>query len=182
MWLKRGSLHCAFPGEEPQLFRGLFAKPWVVYAKRPFAGPESVIDYLGRYTHKIAISNHRLLSVSKQRVRFRYKDYRDGSSHKVMDLEPMEFIRRFALHILPKGFVRIRHYGILSSRRKAVSIPRIMLQLLGRVITLIRHIRSKAPEVLCPCCKIALMKTILRFDHRGPPKRYKELLTPSVPH
>ena len=176
------ALRRAFPGEDPQLFRGLFTKPWVVYAKRPFAGPEPVIDYLGRYTHKIAISNHRLLSVSKQRVRFRYKDYRDGSSHKVMDLEPMEFIRRFALHILPKGFVRIRHYGILSSRRKAVSIPQIILQLQGRVVALIRHIRSRAPEVLCPCCKKALMKTILRFDHRGPPKRYRELLTPSVPH
>ncbi|MBK7908770.1 transposase [Candidatus Pollutiaquabacter sp.] len=161
---------------------GCSVKPRKSYFIGPFAGPESVIDYLGRYTHKIAISNHRLLSVSKQVVRFRYKDYRDGSSHKVMDLEPMEFIRRFALHILPKGFVRNRHYGILSSRRKAVSIPRIMLQLLGRALTLIRHIRSKAPEVLCPCCKKALMKTILRFDHWGPPKRHKELLTPSLLH
>jgi hypothetical protein len=86
------ALRRAFPGEDPQLFRGIFTKPWVVYAKRPFAGPESVIDYPGRYTHKIAISNHRLLSVSKQAVRFRYKDYRDGSSQKAMDLEPMEFI------------------------------------------------------------------------------------------
>ena len=169
------NLRKAFPGEDPQLFRQLFTKPWVVYAKRPFAGPGAVIDYLGRYTHKIAISNHRLLSVDKDRVRFRYKDYRDGSN-KVMELAPMEFIRRFAQHILPRGFVRIRHYGILSSRKKAVSIPQIILQLQGKTITLSRHLRSKTPAVLCPCCKKSLMKTILRFDHRGPPARYRSLL------
>ena len=175
------ALRKAFPGEDPQLFRQLFTKPWVVYAKRPFAGPGAVIDYLGRYTHKIAISNHRLLSVDKDRVRFRYKDYRDGSN-KVMELAPMEFIRRFAQHILPRGFVRIRHYGILSSRKKAVSIPQIILQLQGKTITLTRHLRSKAPAVLCPCCKKSLMKTILRFDHRGPPARYRSLLNTTSSH
>lgn len=169
------NLRKAFPGEDPQLFRMLFTKPWVVYAKRPFASPGAVIDYLGRYTHKIAISNHRLLSVDKDRVRFRYKDYRDGSN-KVMELTPMEFIRRFAQHILPRGFVRIRHYGILSSRKKAVSIPQIILQLQGKTVTLIRQPRSKALAVRCPCCKKSLMKTILRFDHRGPPARYRSLL------
>ena len=149
---ERGSLHCAFPVREPQLFRGLFAKPWVVYAKRPFAGPESVIDYLGRYTHKIAISNHRLLSVSKQRVRFRYKDYRDGSSHKVMDLEPWNSFAALPCTSCPKALCA-SGTTVFSSRRKAVSILQIILQLQGRVVALIRHIRSRAPEVLCPCCK-----------------------------
>ncbi|MBK7909110.1 IS91 family transposase [Candidatus Pollutiaquabacter sp.] len=175
------ALRKAFPGEDPQLFRALFTKPWVVYAKRPFAGPGAVIDYLGRYTHKIAISNSRLISCDAERVRFRYKDYRDGSTKKVMELSPMEFIRRFAQHILPRGFVRIRHYGILSSRKKAVSIPQIILQLQGKIISLTRYQRSKAPAVVCPCCKKLLMRTILRFDHRGPPARYRNLTTSSEP-
>lgn len=166
------ALRKKFPNEEVKLFSSLFSKSWVVYAKRPFAGPSSVIEYLGRYTHKIAISNHRLLAVNKQGVSFRYKDYRDGSANKTMSLDPMEFIRRFSLHILPRGFVRIRHYGILSSRKKALSIPQIIQQLEGRTLVLIKHQRSKAPAVLCPCCKKTLMKTILRFDHRGPPLRF----------
>lgn len=85
--------------------------------KRPFTGPASVVEYLGRYTHKIAISNHRLKYVDKE-VTFTYKDYKHRSAKKEMTLDAFEFIRRYAMHILPKGLVRIRHYGILSSTSK----------------------------------------------------------------
>jgi hypothetical protein len=101
-----------------RLFNTLYGKPWVVYAKRPFAGPAQVLDYLGRYTHRVAISNQRLLSVDESCVRFRYKDYAHGNRRKVMSLAANEFIRRFLLHILPTGFMRIRHYGILANRAK----------------------------------------------------------------
>jgi len=101
-----------------QMLRALRGKPWVVYAKRPFAGPTQVLDYLGRYTHRVAISNHRLVSCNDTEVRFRYKDYAHGNRRKVLALEPAEFIRRFLLHVLPSGFMRIRHYGILANRAK----------------------------------------------------------------
>ena len=98
--------------------RALHAKDWVVYAKRPFAGPQQVLDYLGRYTHRVAISNSRLLGCEQGQVRFRYHDYARGNRHKVMKLPATEFLRRFCLHVLPAGFMRIRHYGILANRNK----------------------------------------------------------------
>jgi len=100
------------------LFNTLHEKPWVVYAKRPFAGPAQVLDYLGRYTHRVALSNHRLVSCTDTEVRFRYKDYAHGNRPKVMALVPPEFIRRFLLHVLPRGFMRIRHYGLIANRAK----------------------------------------------------------------
>jgi hypothetical protein len=100
------------------LFAALRAQPWVVYAKRPFAGPERVLQYLGRYTHRIALTNNRLLSLDDWTVRLRYKDYASGSRRKVMCLEAQEFIRRYLLHVLPKGFMRIRHYGLNGNRGK----------------------------------------------------------------
>jgi hypothetical protein len=96
----------------------LRAQPWVVYAKQPFAGPEQVLDYLGRYTHRVAITNNRLVDVTDTEVRFRYKDYAHGNRRKVMTLSPREFIRRFLLHVLPSHFMRIRHYGLLANRTK----------------------------------------------------------------
>jgi len=92
----------------------LFEKNWVVYAKRPFGGPKQVIEYLGRYTHKVAISNHRIKNVTNHEVTIAYKDYKDGSKTKQLTLKNEEFVRRFSLHILPKRFVRIRHYGIFN--------------------------------------------------------------------
>ncbi len=106
------------------LFAALHAQPWVVYAKRPFAGPEQVLQYLGRYTHRIALTNHRLVSLDDQTVRFRYKDYACGNRRKVMSLDPQEFIRRFLLHVLPRGFMRIRHYGLLGNRAKRHQLAR----------------------------------------------------------
>ena len=92
------------------------AREWVVYAKRPFAGPQQVLDYVGRYTHRVAISNHRLLDIENDQVRFQWKDYRDGGQVKTMTLPADEFIRRFLLHVLPDGFQRIRYYGFLGNR------------------------------------------------------------------
>jgi hypothetical protein len=123
--LERGRL--AFCGStmalrEPRsghtLVAGLRAKSWVVYAKRPFAGPEQVLEYLGRYTHRTALSNERLVSTDEHSVRFHYKDYAHGGRRKIMHIETCEFLRRFALHVLPSGFNRIRHYGLLANRSK----------------------------------------------------------------
>jgi hypothetical protein len=100
----------------------LFEKDWVIYAKRPFGGPQQVIEYLGRYTHKIAISNHRLQSIDNETITFDYKDYKDGGKKKIMSLTEAEFVRRFAQHILPAGFRRIRHYGFLSNASKTKSL------------------------------------------------------------
>jgi len=102
----------------------LRAKPWGVYSKRPFAGPEAVLAYLGRYTHRIAISNDRLLSLQDGQVRFRWRDYRDGNQSKVMTLPAAEFLRRFLLHVLPRGFMRIRHFGLLANRHRKGRLER----------------------------------------------------------
>ena len=106
------------------LLRRLREQAWVVYAKRPFASPTQVISYIGRYTHRVAISNSRITDISEGRVSFRYKDYRDGERQKVMTLEAAEFIRRFLQHVLPPEFVRIRHYGLLANGRKHEKLQR----------------------------------------------------------
>ena len=95
---------------------------WVVYAKRPFGGPEQVLDYLGRYTHRVAIANSRLVGLADGRVSFRWKDYRHHDKQKVMTLGADEFIRRFLLHVLPDGFHRIRHYGYLANGQRAAQL------------------------------------------------------------
>src|SRR5712691_1399183 len=97
---------------------------WVVYAKRPFAGPTQVLEYLGRYTHRVALSNERLVSSTDGVVRFRWKDYADGNRVKVMTLAAEEFIRRFLLHVVPGGFVRIRHFGFLANRARRTKLAR----------------------------------------------------------
>ena len=119
---------------EPAAFRRHLAPirdtEWVVYAKRPFAGPAQVLDYVGRYTHRVAISNNRLLSMENGKIRFRWKDYRDGNRQKTMTLEPGEFIRRFLIHVLPDGFHRIRYYGFLGNCHRARKLERCR-ELLG---------------------------------------------------
>ena len=109
-----------------KLLNALMAEDWVVYAKPPFAGPEQLLGYLGRYTHRVAISNHRIVSIDKDTVCFRWRDYADGNRQKVMRLSHEEFIRRFLQHILPHGFCKIRYYGILSNRlrRQALALCR----------------------------------------------------------
>jgi hypothetical protein len=103
--------------------RQLFRKNWVVYAKRPFGGPEFVLQYLARYTHRVAISNHRLIAFDGTHVTFRWKDYAHGNKKRKMTVTAHEFLRRFLLHLLPRGFVRIRHFGLLSTRTRAVLMP-----------------------------------------------------------
>ena len=103
-------------------FDALREHRWVVYAKQPCGGPQQVLDYLGRYTHRVALSNNRLVSFEHDQVRFRYKDYAHGNRRKVMSLDAGEFIRRFLLHILPRGFMRIRHYGLLANRSKRLKL------------------------------------------------------------
>jgi hypothetical protein len=100
------------------------SREWVVYAKPPFGGPAQVLDYLGRYTHRVAISNNRLLALQDGQIRFQWKDYRDQGRRKVMSLAAEEFLRRFLLHVLPKGFQRIRQYGLLGNRSRAEKLAR----------------------------------------------------------
>jgi len=120
--LAASSAELAHPSAQRKMVEQLREKSWVVYAKQPFAGPKQVLDYLGRYTHRVAISNHRLVSLTDTEVRFRYKDYAHGNRRKMMTLAVAEFIRRFLLHVLPTGFMRIRHYGILANRAKATKL------------------------------------------------------------
>ena len=156
--------------DEPRTFYDkLFAKDWVVYAKRPFAGPQNVVEYLGRYTHKIAISNHRIRSLANGKVTFTAKDYRRGGAKQLLSLSDTEFIRRFSLHVLPKGFVRIRHYGILSSSKKKIILPLLMAE------TGQRPPKQESPPILhrrCPMCKEGILVTVFMFDNRGPPKNW----------
>ena len=112
----------AQPSAGQRLFSALCKHEWVVYAKKPFGGPQQVLDYLGRYTHRVAISNNRLARIEDDRVSFRYKDYAHGNRRKVLTLEAGEFIRRFLLHVLPRGFMRIRHYGLLANRAKRLKL------------------------------------------------------------
>jgi hypothetical protein len=110
--------------------RPLFRKDWVVYAKPPFGGPQYVLQYLGRYTHRVAISNHRLVSFANGQVTLRWRDSAHNNEQKLMTLSFDEFLRRFLLHLLPKGFVRIRNFGFLANRRRATLLP-FCFQLLG---------------------------------------------------
>jgi hypothetical protein len=114
----------ARPERFRQLLCQLFTKEWVVYAKPPFGGAQYVLNYLARYTHRVAISNHRLVAFKEERVSFRWKDYAVGGKQKVMTVSADEFLRRFLIHVLPKGLVRIRHFGLFANRRRAASLLR----------------------------------------------------------
>ena len=122
------------PLAQPKAFaawlRLLFRKDWVVYAKQPFGGPEHVLHYLGRYTHRVAISNHRLISFADGQVTFRWRDSAHHNEQKLLTLSLDGFLRRFLLHLLPKGFIRIRNFGFLANRRRATFLP-LCFQLLG---------------------------------------------------
>jgi hypothetical protein len=157
----------------------LFQKEWVIYAKRPFGGPQQVIEYLGRYTHKVAISNHRIQSIDNEIVTFEYKDYKDGGSKKTMALKVNEFIRRFAQHILPSGFRRIRHFGFLSnaSKSKSLAAARKSLGLKAQERSDRATRKALARERLlgqnpdqCRCCKKGTMlRVAILPPSRAPP-------------
>jgi hypothetical protein len=161
--------------QEKQFVKELYKTDWVVYAKEPFAGPEQVIEYLGRYTHKVAISNHRLLKVDESGVCFRWRDYRDNKE-KIMTLEGAEFLRRFCQHILPRRFVRIRHYGLLSTARReqlselqqtfGIEIHKFKEKKNWKAIC--REQLNYNPDI-CPHCSKGLMQTVGMFTAGRPP-------------
>jgi hypothetical protein len=147
--------YLANPAAFQLLINGLRKKPWIVYAKKPFGSPVHVLDYLGRYTHRVALSNDRILSAHNREVTFSYRDRKDQNRKKTMPLDAHEFMRRFLLHVIPKGFVRVRHFGFLANRSKGLlakcrqlldvdpalpklpskSVHELMLQLTGIDIT-----------------------------------------------
>jgi len=114
----------ASPGGFSHLLWQIGQKDWVVYAKPPFGGAEHVLNYLARYTHRVAISNHRLVAFENDRVSFRWRDYAHGGKNKVMTVSADEFLRRFLLHVLPKGLVRIRHFGLFTNRKRGAMLSR----------------------------------------------------------
>lgn len=153
----------------------VWKKRWVVYAKAPFAGPEAVLAYLSRYTHRIAISNSRLVAFDESGVTFRYKDYRrDGvDRQQVMVLAAEEFIRRFLLHVLPRGFHRIRHYGLLASSTRKTSLARVR-ELLNVATPPDDDTSDEQQDFRppCPCCggRMIIIETFERWRQpRGPP-------------
>jgi Putative transposase/Transposase zinc-binding domain len=136
--------------------RTLFRQNWVVYAKPPFGGPQHVIGYLARYTHRVAISNHRLVAFQDDQVTFRWKDYAHGNKKKMMTLSSQEFLRRFLLHVLPRGFVRIRFFGFLAHRYRATLLPQCRLLLLNNpkphVIAVSNSSPTQTAIFRCPIC------------------------------
>ena len=143
--------------------RPLFRKDWVVYSKPPFGGPEYVLQYLGRYTHRVAISNHRLVSLAEGNVTFRWRDSAHNNEQKLLTLSLDEFLRRFLLHLLPKGFVRIRNFGFLANRKRAITVP-LCLSLLGSPTEATHEASAHSPcdLWLCPHCG-GSMRVIQRF-------------------
>jgi hypothetical protein len=149
-------------------------KDWVVYAKRPFAGPEQVLKYVARYTHRVAISNNRLLDINDGKVQFRWKDYRDSNRHKTMTLGADEFIRRFLLHVLPDGFQRIRYFGFLANRYRAekLALCRQLMQMPPPTTTreVNKDYRDRYEALTgvslktCPLCRCGTMVVIETFE------------------
>ena len=143
---------------------------WVVYAKAPFGSAEQVLKYLARYTHRVAISNRRLVSLNDGQVAFHYKDYRQGQRERVMCLEAVEFMRRFLLHVLPKGFVRIRHYGLLSNRSRKQKLL-LCRRLLGSVVESdtepARSTDAASIEWECPLCQKGAMLIVAKLPRWG---------------
>jgi Putative transposase. len=155
-----------------QILAKAAAQGWIVYAKRPFGGPEQVLEYLSRYTHRVAISNNRILSFADGKVTFRWRDYADGNRLKESTIEAMEFLRRFLMHVLPTGFVRIRYFGYLGNHHRSRNIDQAR-QLIGCT----REMRFKErprPLLLCPACYAAVFAKDdssqgSRFSDRSPP-------------
>jgi hypothetical protein len=157
---RRGAL--GFPGDLQPLadapafrafLRSLFRQRWIVYAKPRFGGPTHVLHYLARYTHRVAISNHRIVNVAEDQVTFRWKDYRHGSQLRTLTVSPDEFLRRFSLHVLPKSFVRIRFFGFLAHRRRAHDLPvcRRALEPRSRQTLVTATVEQTPPSASWPC-------------------------------
>jgi len=165
-----GQLKALADPAEFQAWLDQLRKPkWVVYAKPPLAGPDHVLKYLARYTHRVAISNGRLVSLTEDRVSFRWRDSKDGKHLKVMSLEAVEFMRRFLLHILPTGFVKIRHFGFLANRNRAQAL-RLCRQRLSSsvqnqsVLDVLAPERRRALEHRCPRCAQGNLHLVARLS------------------
>jgi len=158
------------------LRRTLYNKRWMVDARQPFLGPEQVIEYLGRYSHKIAISNHRIKKIKGNKITFSFKDYADKGKQKLMTLEAEEFLRRFCLHVLPPAFMKIRHYGLLANRNKQKLHKLQMMQGVKFTKPHKKSWKEIAKTNLgfdadaCPHCKTGKMIRILSFEANAPPK------------
>jgi hypothetical protein len=152
----------------------------VVHINFAFAKAEHIIGYLGRYTHKIAISNHRILNIDKENktVTFSLKEYKNGGRKTTMTLTSTEFIRRFQMHVLPKGFTRLRHYGFLSSSWKKEKLADLQLKLADKDLSyvVIYEEAEKSEHRCCPSCKEVTLVTLMTFGIRGPPKNYKAII------
>jgi hypothetical protein len=168
---------------DPEAFKDFLQRArktdWVVYAKRPFGGPTQVLDYLGRYTHRVAISNHRLLELKDGKVTFRWKNYSKGNRIGLMTISADEFIRRFLIHVLPKGFMRLRHYGFLGNRYRTAN-----LSLCRQLLNMTKPPHKKPPELqdwksryeeltglslqTCPVCRqghMVRVETVMAIIH-----------------
>ena len=170
---------------EKQIFQcfidRLYLKEWVVYCKPPFKSPEFVLEYLGRYTHRVAISNNRIVNLQNGYVTFKWRDYRDNNKQKYMTVTAEEFIRRFLMHVLPNKFVKIRHYGILSNRNRSTKLRKCR-QLTGAILSIPSASKLSSSELLlkltgmdlyvCPCCSKGRMvrKGKLQPENFSPPK------------
>jgi hypothetical protein len=166
---------------DPTEFRRVLAASarteWVVYAKPPFGGPDQVLKYLARYTHRVAISNHRLIALEDGKVTFQWKDYAHEGKQTTMTLTAIEFIRRFLLHILPAGFVRIRHYGFLANRvcREKLERCRVLLEAGAKATPVPKPeaaMDGGAPAHVCPACGAGRMIIVETFP--APPANRKE--------
>jgi hypothetical protein len=159
-------------------FLGVFRTVgWIVYAKRPFAGPEQVLAYLGRYTHRVALSNDRLVELGDGRVRFRWKDYADHDRVKILTLAADEFLRRFLLHVVPRGFMRIRHFGLLANRTRRATLTQCW-NLLGQPppeeapsesVAELMHRLTGIDLARCPVCGEGRMQVTAIIVHVTPP-------------
>ena len=169
--LRRPAPFPATPAAQRQWFTDLYAKRWVLYAKRPFGGPQQVLSYLSNYTHRVAISNRRIVAVDEPAgsVSFTYRDYRKGGVVQTRTLPVGEFIRRFSLHLLPAGLVRIRHYGILGNNRRHRDIPKVRALLQRRARQRANATTSPAPtaSMCCPHCGQSGLRLVGWIDAYG---------------
>ena len=164
--VRKGKLHRLPSTVQPQaIIQGAAAQEWIAYAKPPFGGPAQVLEYLSRYTHRVAISNGRILSFADNQVSFRWRDYADSNRVKVSTLAALEFLRRFLMHVLPDRFVRIRYFGFLANRGRADNIA-LARRLLGRSLPPLAPRREH--QLLCPACYAAALAR-RRAGVRSPP-------------
>ena len=179
--LRKLTLPANFPtGYKYQLWKNaLYQKDWVLFTKKPFSGVKHVVDYLARYSHRVAITNRRIKSINKDTVSFEYKDYKDKAKKKIMTVKGTEFLRRFCLHILPKGFRKVRQYGFSSNAAKGKAIP-IARKALGLKIQQLSNRKQRKQLALnrlfdtdinqCPCCKKGKLVLIYGWAQaRAPP-------------